>query len=308
MKILVTGGAGFIGSHIVERLLEEKVEVIVLDNFSGGSIDNLPSGFPYIEMDIRDPEIIPWMQEQHFDYVVHQAAQISVPKSIESPLEDGSINIAGLLNLLEGARLSNVKRFIFASSAAVYGNVHPQDLPIREVLPKEPLSFYGLTKWTGEQYLNLYWQTFGLEYVALRYANVFGERQGAGGEGGVIDIFCKAALKGEPLTLFGDGTQTRDFIYVKDVAQAVFQAILTSFPNRAYNISTQTETTLNELIEKLEEIEEKSIPVCHLEERAGDIRRSVLSIRDTCDLLEWSPQTSLKEGLTNLMHSLRKNQ
>lgn len=307
MKILVTGGAGFIGSHIVDRLLEEKAEVIVVDNLSGGSLQNLPSGFPYVEMDIRNAEIIPWMQKQNFDYVIHQAAQVSVPKSIDNPVEDCSINLAGLLNLLEGARLSQVKRFVFASSAAVYGDVHPQDLPIREVLPKDPLSFYGLTKWTGEEYLRLYAQSFGLEYVTLRYANVFGERQGAGGEGGVIDIFCKAMLKNEPLTLFGDGTQTRDFVYVKDVAQAVFQALLTSFPNRAYNISTQTETSLNDLIKQLEEIEEKPISVCHLEERAGDIRRSLLSTLEARDLLEWVPQTSLKAGLTNLLRSLRKN-
>jgi len=303
MKVLVTGGAGFIGSHIVEHLLKISAKVVVLDNFSGGSLENIPAGVPHVEMDIRDPQLIEWMKGESFDYVIHQAAQTSVPYSLEHPMEDCQINILGLVNLMEGARLSGVKRVLFASTAAIYGDT--EIFPIKEDAPKNPLSFYGLSKWTEEQYLALYQQTFGIEYVILRYANVYGERQGTKGEGGVIDIFSRKILKNEALSVYGDGEQTRDFIYAGDVAAANIKALLTSYPNRAYNISNTSECTLNELISVFGSLEKQDLAVNYLPPRTGDILRSVLDSSDAQQLLNWKPEVKLAEGLNALLTYIR---
>lgn len=299
MKVLLTGGAGFIGSHIAEKLHSQKINTVILDNFSNGRAENIPKGMPYVTMDIRNPEIIEWMKKERFDFVIHQAAQISVPYSLEHPLDDCQINILGLLHISEGARLSGVKRVIFASSAAIYGDT--QIFPIQEDSTKNPLSFYGLSKWTEEQYLNLYWNTFGLEYVTLRYANVYGERQGAHGEGGVIDIFCKKVLQGLPLTIFGDGKQTRDFIHAQDVADANLSALLTSYPNQAYNISTGFEISLNDLAQLFIDISPNPLNIQHLDARDGDILRSVLDSSAAQSNLNWEAKIELSKGLSNLI-------
>lgn len=299
MKVLLTGGAGFIGSHIAEKLHSQKIHTVILDNFSNGRKENIPAGMPYVTMDIRNPEIIEWMKKERFDFVIHQAAQISVPYSLDNPLEDCQINILGLLHILEGARLSGVKRVVFASSAAIYGDI--QKFPIKEDSPKEPLSFYGLSKWTEEQYLHLYWTTFGLEYVTLRYANVYGERQGAHGEGGVIDIFCKKALQGLPLTIFGDGSQTRDFVHAQDIADANLSALLTSHPNQAYNISTGSEISLNDLTQLFINISSTPLEVQHLAAREGDILRSVLDSSAAQSNLNWQAKIKLSKGLSHLI-------
>lgn len=305
MKVLLTGGAGFIGSHIAEKLHNQKIDTVILDNFSNGCKENIPQDMPYVSMDIRDPQIIEWMKREHFDFVIHQAAQISVPYSLEHPLEDCQTNVLGLLHLLEGARLSGVKRVIFASSAAIYGDT--QIFPIQEDSPKDPLSFYGLSKWTEEQYLSLYWKTFGLEYVTLRYANVYGERQGAHGEGGVIDIFCKKILQGLPLAIFGDGAQTRDFIHAQDVADANVKALLTSHPNRAYNISTGVEISLNDLTQLFVDISLNPLEIQHLDAREGDILRSVLDSSAAQSNLNWRPHIALSEGLSHLIAYMKNH-
>lgn len=299
MKVLLTGGAGFIGSHIAEKLYQQKICTVILDNFSNGRIENIPADMPFVSLDIRNPVIIEWMKEERFDFIIHQAAQISVPYSLEHPLEDCQTNILGFLHLLEGARLSGVKRVICASTAAVYGDT--QNFPIRENSPKDPLSFYGLSKWSEEQYLNLYWKTFGLEYVTLRYANVYGERQGSYGEGGVIDIFCKKILQGLPLTIFGDGCQTRDFVHAQDIADANMQALLTSQPNQAYNISTGIEISLNNLVELFTAISPTPVKAQHLAAREGDILRSVLDSSAAQSNLNWQPKVELSEGLSRLI-------
>lgn len=307
MKVLITGGAGFIGSHIAEKLQQMDAQIMILDNFSGGVLENIPAGVPHVKMDVRDPQLCEWMDQEKFDYIIHQAAQVSVPESLKSPQEDESVNISGLVNLLEAARKSGVKRIIFASTAAVYGDVEETDLPIPESLPQNPLSFYGLSKQTAEKYLHLYWINFGLEYVILRYANVYGERQGAGGEGGVIDIFCKKILADAPIQIFGDGGQTRDFIHAADVAAANAQALLTSRPNQVYNISTQTEISLNNLIDLLSSLSDHKIDVRHLPPRSGDILRSVLDSSSARTHLDWQPQVTLDEGLRKLLTFIKNN-
>ena len=305
MKVLVTGGAGFIGSHIVDKLIAEKANVFVLDNLSSGQKSNIPSAVPLWEMDIRDPEIIPKIAQENFDYIIHQAAQTSVPYSIEHPIEDCQTNILGLVHILEAARQSKVKRVLFASTAAIYGDA--LTLPIKEEAPKMPLSFYGLSKLTEESYLDLYWKNFGIEYVVLRYSNVYGERQGAGGEGGVVDIFTRGLLAEKRLNIFGDGEQTRDFIHGIDVASANWQALLTKYPNQAYNISSQTEITLNDFIKVLDEIWGEKITPHYQPPREGDIVRSVLDSSKARTQLEWEPKIEFKQGLTQLLDYLKSH-
>lgn len=302
MKVLVTGGAGFIGSHVVERILADNSQVVIIDNLSTGLQENLHPDAKFIKMDIRSSELTDVFKQEKFDYVIHQAAQTMVPRSLEAPDFDCDVNILGTVNLLEACRKYGIKRIIFASSAAVYGNENI--LPIKETASINPASFYGLSKFTAEKYLNLYHNLFGLEYVILRYANVYGERQGDAGEGGVISIFTRKLYNCETISIFGDGGQTRDFIYVGDVAEANFRALITPYANCVYNISTQTETNINMLIELLARVSNKTIKRQYLEPRDGDIYRSSLSNQAALKYLNWSPKTSLVDGLVRTYNSL----
>ena len=218
------------------------------------------------------------MQSPMAVLIVHLAGQTMVDASIRDPHFDASENVMGTLNVLEAARLSGVKRVIFASTAAAYGNVEEELLPLREELPLAPLSFYGLTKVMVERYLVLYHDLYGLDYVVLRFANVYGERQGDKGEGGVISIFAKRVAKGEPLTIFGDGGQTRDFIYAGDIANGIVHALMTEHVNTAYNLSTQTETSLNDLVSIFGRAVGRDLHPNHRAAREGDIYRSMLAI------------------------------
>lgn len=191
MKVLITGGAGFIGSHLVERLLLESIDITVLDNFSTGRRENVPDSIHLIETDMKSPELSNLFRREKFDALIHLAAQTTVAYSIESPLDDAQENIIGTLNLLRASNDNGIERFIFASSAAIYGNVPEDFLPIREDMRPVPLSFYGLSKLTAEKYIELHHSTYGLNYIILRFSNVFGEKQGDSGEGGVISIFSK---------------------------------------------------------------------------------------------------------------------
>lgn len=303
MKVLVTGGAGFIGSHVVEKLIAENCHVVVLDNLSTGLREHIPAGVAFVEMDIRSGDLLALFEQEKFDAVIHLAAQTMVPVSLDKPDFDCDVNVLGTVNVLEACRKTGVKRIAFASSAAVYGDAG--SVPIVETEQTAPASFYGLSKLVVEKYLQLYHQVFGLEYVALRYANVFGERQGDGGEGGVISIFTRKVSKGEALTVFGDGGQTRDFIYVGDVAAANYQALVTENVNRIYNISTQQETSVNDLINTLENIHGAAIEKVYTAPREGDIYRSALSNQDATTLLGWQPKMGLYEGLERTFHSLR---
>lgn len=303
MKVLVTGGAGFIGSHIVDRLIEAGFQTVVLDNLSAGCLANVNPAARFMQKDVRDRDLADLLRAEPFDFVIHQAAQTTVPKSLADPRYDCDVNIMGLVNLLEACRSSGVKRIVFASSAAVYGD--PAVLPLHEEADKQPTSFYGLSKLTAEKYLELYYKNFGLEYVTLRYANVYGERQTDSGEGGVISIFLTKALVGEPLTVFGDGTQTRDFIYVRDVAEANYRALFTANANRSYNIGTGQEISINELIRLMQRLVGKPLITQYAPPRAGDIYRSALKILAACANLDWQPVYSLAEGLGRTLTSLR---
>ena len=237
MHILVTGGAGFIGSHLVDALLEAGHDVTVFDNLSTGCRDQVPEQARFVQGDIRDEAALKVLfGEGHFDVVFHEAAQTQVSYSLAHPREDAELNVLGLINVLEQCRRQGVQKFIYSSSAAVYGD-NPK-VPLDESEPLAPASFYGLTKVTAEKYIQLYGDLFGLPYAILRYANVYGERQGNGGEGGVVGLFARALARGEDLTIFGDGEQSRDFVYVKDVAQANVAAIDGEVPSGIYNIST----------------------------------------------------------------------
>lgn len=299
MKVLVTGGAGFIGSHLLLQLLADGHEVTVLDNVSTGEWSHVPDGCEKWEMDIRSQEVIPRIMKARFDRIVHLAAQAMVNVSVDDPAFDAMENVMGTVNVLEAARKSEVGRVIFASTAAAYGNVPEKELPVKEDRQLAPMSFYGLSKVTAEKYLAMYQELFGLDYVILRFANVYGERQGDRGEGGVISIFAKKIAAGEGVTVYGDGEQTRDFIYAGDIAAGIRAAMATEKCNTVYNLSTRTETSLNELIRIMEDVSRTKIDVSYGTPRTGDICRSMLDNSRTVEGLAWKPQTSLPKGLKN---------
>lgn len=301
-KVLVTGGAGFIGSHVADAFLAAGDEVTILDDLSSGRRDNVPKGARFVTGDIRSPEAQTLVAQGGFEVLCHHAAQIDVRKSVDHPAADGSINVVGLLNLLEGARAGGVRRVVFASSGGtVYGE--GSALPVVEEAPKLPASPYGTAKLTSEYYLATFGLLYGLETVALRYSNVYGPRQDPHGEAGVVAIFSERLLKDEPLTVFGDGTQTRDMVYVGDVAAANVLASrhavapLTSIDARAFNVGTSVETTVNQLATTLSQAAGKRVEIRHAPARAGEILRSALDVSKAARELGWRPRVSLAEGL-----------
>ena len=303
MKILVTGGAGFIGSHTVDKLIREKCEVTVVDNLSTGQLKNLNPQAKFVNMDIKNPEIERLCNEERFDYVIHLAAQTMLHVSMGKPLFDCEENILGSLNILEACRKTGVKRVVFASSAAVYG--YTETLPIDENNLLQPASFYGLSKTTVEKYLALYKAVYGLDYIVLRYANVFGERQGDGGEGGVISIFLRKIANNEVVTIFGDGGQTRDFIYVGDISAANYRAVCSAQANQALNISTGTEISINSILQIMQDISGRELTPMYDKPREGDIYRSCLNNRAADKVLGWQPKTSFAEGIKQTLESLK---
>lgn len=294
MNILITGGAGFIGSHLADALIAEGHRVTIIDNLSTGTKEFINPEAEFIEADIRDRDALSFFKTHHFDAVYHEAAQTMVPESIKDPHFDADENIMGLLSILETARDTGVRKVIFSSSAAIYGD-NPA-LPLLETETPDPTSFYGLTKWMTEHYLALYHKLYGLDYTILRYSNVYGPRQGAHGEGGVIYIFAKLLAENKPLTIFGDGGQTRDFINVHDVVRANVAA-LTKGNETTCNVSTETEITMNDLAEKMVHLSGKDIPILHGPIRTGDIYRSSLSHQNAKQILNWEPKMELEQGL-----------
>ena len=303
MKVLITGGAGFIGSHLVRQLLQADHQVFVLDNLSSGSWKHLPAGKDSCtcwQMDIRDVAVKNKIPQENIDVIVHLAAQTMVDSSIKDPVFDASENIMGTLNVLEAARQCGA-RVIFASTAAAYGDVVESELPVLETHDLRPQSFYGLTKVGVEKYLNLYHELYGLDYVVCRFANVYGERQGDSGEGGVISIFAKRIAAGKDITIYGDGTQTRDFVYAGDIARGICKAMTTKNVNTVYNLSTQTETSLLDLVRIMGEVSGGKIEPKFGPVREGDIYRSMLSNQKAKEGLGWEPQVSLTDGLRRTM-------
>ena len=297
----MTGGAGFIGSHVADAYLASGDHVWVLDNLSSGRPSNIPEDAEFIELDIRDDDISNLFREVQFDIVNHHAAQIDVRTSVADPTIDASINLEGLLNLTEAAIEVGTRRFVFVSSGGViYGE--PSAIPTSETAPKMPLSPYGVTKFTGELYLNYYRQVHGLEYVALRYSNVYGPRQDPHGEAGVVSIFSRKLLAGEPLTIFGDGEQTRDYVYVGDVVSANLLAseidldVGGQLDDHAFNVGTGIATSVNKLADVLESIAGADLSREHKSGRPGELRHSALNV-DRLKSLGWAPGSTLERGL-----------
>ena len=301
-KVLVTGGAGFIGSHIADAYLASGDEVWIVDDLSSGRLENVPAGAHLLEMDIRSSdEVRNLFREVRFDLVNHHAAQIDVRLSVTDPAQDAAINVLGLLNLTEAAIEVGTRRFVFVSSGGVvYGE--PESIPTSEGAPKAPLSPYGVTKLTGEHYLNYYWHVRGLDYVALRYANVYGPRQDPHGEAGVVAIFCTRLLDGAALTVFGDGEQTRDYVFVRDVVSANMLVSDLELPvsgdidDRAFNVGTGVGTSVVGLAQVLESVASVRPRRKHERERPGELRHSALNTHKL-RAHGWAPAYSLEQGL-----------
>lgn len=294
MHVWVTGGAGFIGSHIVDRLIAENHRVTVVDNLSTGSKENIHRCARFLQLDILDSQLDTIFGDDPPQAVIHQAAQISVSRSMAQPGEDARINIEGTIHLLELCRKFGSHRFLMASSAAVYGN--PVGIPIQEDSPLRPFSPYGISKMAGEHYLAAYTMNYGLSTCALRYANVYGPRQIAKGEGGVVSVFYQQILDGTAPLIQGDGRQTRDFVFVGDVARANAAALM-SEETGVFNIGTQTETSVQDLLEAMEKACDHPIQAEYGDARPGDIRFSALDCQRARTRLGWTARTTLAEGL-----------
>ncbi len=295
MKILVTGGAGFIGSHVADALIEAGHQVHVLDNFSTGRMENVPAKAVLHKMDVRSEEIPALFARERFDVLAHLAAQMDVRKSVADPKFDADVNIMGILNLLEAGRVSGLKKVVFASTGgAIYGE--PVYTPQDEDHPLQPVSPYGVSKLTSEKYLYFYRQQYGISYVALRFANIYGPRQNPHGEAGVVAIFTQRLLAGEQPFINGDGLQTRDYVYVGDVVDA-FTAALSYENDGVFNVGTGIETDVNTLFRIIRDRINADVPEKHVEGKPGEQRRSVLSYEKTRAELGWAPKVDLKTGL-----------
>lgn len=298
MRVLVTGGAGFIGSHIVDALIARGAQTAVLDNLSTGRFENIDPRVNFYKGDLRDEKFVrDTLRSEKPGYVIHHAAQIDVQTSVDNPATDAAINIMGTINLLEACRACGVRKIVYASSAAVYGN--PRYLPVDEKHPVEPLSGYGVSKHTVEHYLAVYKALYGLDYIALRYANVYGPRQDATGEGGVVAIFTDRLLRRQRCRIYGDGRQTRDFVFVGDVARANLAALEvdSAAGSGIYNISTGLPTPVNELYGILREITGSDLEPEYCPPRAGDIEHSYLDERAAATGLQWRATRTLADGL-----------
>ncbi|MBA3659958.1 MAG: NAD-dependent epimerase/dehydratase family protein [Gemmatimonadales bacterium] len=309
-RVLVTGGAGFIGSHISEAYLRDGWDVAVLDDLSRGHESNIPKGARFIRADVRSPEARKAVADGGFDVINVHAAQIDVRVSVERPAFDADINVVGLVNLLEGAGEGGVKRVIFASSGGVlYGDA--DTLPTPEGAPKLPVSPYGVSKLAGEYYLRALAALRGFEGVAMRYANVFGPRQDPKSEAGVVSIFVSRLLDGEPLTVFGDGKQTRDYVFVKDVARANVLASTAKLPagsdldTPAFNIATGIQRSVLELAESVGGVMRTKPTLEFASPRPGELFRSSLDAGKARATLGWTPEFKFEDGLAQLVDWFR---
>jgi len=294
-KILVTGGAGFIGSHVVDRFVRAGFDVVVVDNLSTGRLSNLNKAARFYQVDIRSEELAEVFERERPRYVSHHAAQIDVRRSVADPMFDADVNVRGTLNLLECARKTPVERIIYASTGgAVYGE--PEYLPCDESHPVAPLSPYGASKYVVEHYLHMYRANYGIDYTILRYANVYGPRQNPEGEAGVVAIFAWQMMQGGATIINGDGEQERDFVYVGDCADASLMAIESSIDG-VYNIGTGVGTSINQIYDEL------ALATGYRQERVhgpamlGETRRIFLNVEKVERAMGWQPQIDLKTGL-----------
>jgi UDP-glucose 4-epimerase len=303
MKIAVTGGAGFIASHIADAYLSLGHEVVIIDNLSTGKRENIPANARFIEMDVNDPGIPALFMEEKFDIVNHHAAQMDVRVSVQDPTYDARINILGGINIYESALRSGVKKIIFASSGGtVYGE--QEYFPADERHPTKPISPYGIAKLSNEQYLYYYAHVHGLPSVAFRYANIYGPRQNPHGEAGVIAIFAQKLLKGEQPVINGDGLQTRDYVFVGDVVAANILALQPQMIG-AYNIGTGIETDVNTLFGHLRDLTQSTCEEQHAPAKQGEQMRSVLSHERIFASFGWTPKMDIVEGLSKTVDSFR---
>lgn len=303
MRVLVTGGAGFIGSHIVDRLVLEGHSVSVIDNLSTGKMENLNREAEFYKMDIVSPRIERVLKKERPELICHLAAQMDVRRSVADPVYDAQTNIIGMLNLLENAVRFRTRRVIFASTGgAVYGEEGP--LPTPEDYPPKPVSPYGVSKLTGEHYLFYYTVTYGMSYVALRFANVYGPRQDPFGEAGVVAIFSQKMLRNEHPVINGNGMQTRDYVYVEDVVDAVTASIYSDISD-VFNVGTGVETSVNQLFRLLVDVTGKEIKEVYGPAKKGEQQRSCLSCDKIRKALDWEPKTSLQEGLARTVEFFR---
>ena len=304
-RVLVTGGAGFIGSHVVDAMQEEGFEVVVVDTLESGGRENVHPDVPIVETDLRDPALSQAFQEHAPRYVCHLAAQASIAKSIRGPLVDADANIIGSLNVLEECRKSGVEKILFSSSGgAMYGE--PVKLPCDEEHPVRPLSPYGAAKAAVELYLPIYSSLYGLKHSALRYANVYGPRQDPAGEAGVVAIFAGRMLDGEQVFINGSGEQERDFVYVEDIARANVLA-LTSGDDEAFNLGSGVGTSVNEICSRLCRLTGYALAPERRAQAEGEVFKIVLNTEKARDALGWEPRVSLEEGLSRTVESLRES-
>lgn len=296
MKILVTGGAGFIGSQVADAYIANGHQVVIVDNLSTGQERNINPKAKFVKLDIQDREILDLFKQEKFDVVNHHAAQMNIRLSVDDPTFDAKNNIIGTINLLEATVKTNVKKFIFISSGgAIYGE---QDyFPADEKHPTRPMSPYGIAKLTGEKYLYYYHNTYGLNYISLRYANIYGPRQNPSGEAGVIAIFASKLLNQEQPVINGDGKQTRDYVFIADVVDANVKILDYNHKPEFFNIGTGIETDVNELFTNINNLTFGKAKEIHGPAKAGEQLRSVLNNNKAKQLLGWSPKTSLDEGL-----------
>ncbi len=317
-KILVTGGAGFIGSHMVDLFIENGYDIIIIDDLSGGKKENINKKACFYQMDMNSPEIKNIFKKEKPDYICHQAAQISVSYSVKNPRVDAQSNIMGLLNLLESASVNNVRGIIFASSGGtIYGEA--ENFPINESTPFCPGSPYGITKMTAEYYLNFYCHYYNLNYISLRYGNVYGPRQDPYGEAGVIAIFISKILDGKIPTINGDGEYIRDYVYVKDVANAGLLSMKNmlklsrlrknnrlKYSFNAFNIGTGRGTSVNQLFACLQKITGFTFQVNYGPPRPGDLRKSILDCQMAREYLNWKAEFDITDGLKKTVEWFKK--
>ncbi len=304
MNILVTGGAGFIGSNLVDRFIQEGHKVAVIDNLSTGLESNLNKKARFYKVDIRSAVIDRIFQKARPDVLCHYAAQIDVRKSTRDPIFDADVNIVGTLNLLDACVKHKAKKVIFASTGgAIYGE---QDyFPADEKHPADPLSPYGVTKLTIEKYLHFYRETYGLDFVSLRYANIYGPRQNPFGEAGVVAIFAERLLAGKEAVINGDGTQTRDFVFVDDAVKSNLLAL--NYPESdIFNIGTGAETDINSIFRLLKKMTRSNQNEIHAPPKPGEQQRSVLDYSKAKRLLGWRPKYSLQEGMAKTVEFFGK--